>query len=270
MLRIVAREVMWAGRARSAVVVGLAMILALLFGTGCNQGSDEGQALEEQQQALEEQQQKNDELQKELDAQEEEQEEAEKQQQAAEQEEMQQKIDDLEKEVAENESESQQTGQPEPESDSPDVVIESNADWTAPPSQAGEGVVVVSPDFDVQAVTTEEAQALDAAIAYYQAVEVGDYYTTHSLLSVDDQSLYPLDEWVEANTNLDSAAGEFVVTGAYPDDLGNGYPAYAVTVAVYLPDGSSFRATKYFTKQGNGFWAHSLSQEEMVVFESTL
>ena len=150
------------------------------------------------------------------------------------------------------------------------MIIESNENWTAPPSEAYEGVVVVAPDYDVQAVTTDEAYALDAAIAYYQEVEVGDYYATHSLLSVDDQNLYPVDAWVQANTNLDSAAGEFVVTGAYPADVGNYSPTYAVTVAVYLPDGSSIDRTTYFTDEGNGYWAHWLSQEEMDLFDGAL
>ena len=226
---------------------------------------------------MEEQQQENEELQKELDAQEEEQEEAaereeeaaEREEEAAEREEMQQEIDDLEKKVEEKKVEEKES-EPEPESDSPGVVIESNDDWAAPPSQAPQGVVVVSPDFDAQAVTDEEAQVLDAAIGYYQEVEVGDYYATHSLLSEDDKVLFPVDTWVAANTNLDSAAGEFVVTDAYPDDVGNGYPAYALTVAVYLPDGSSSSRTTHFTNEGNGYWAHWLSTDEMSLFNSAL
>ena len=150
------------------------------------------------------------------------------------------------------------------------MVIESNSDWTAPPSQAPQGVVVVSPDYNVGAVTTEEAEVLDAAIGYYQYVEIGDYYATHSLLSADDQALYPLDTWVAANTTLDSEAGEFVVTDAYPEDIGTGYPSYAVTVAVYLTDGSSSLRKTYFTNEGNGYWAHWLTQEEMNLFNGAL
>ncbi len=130
--------------------------------------------------------------------------------------------------------------------------------------------MVVSPDYNVGAVTTEEAEVLDAAIGYYQYVEIGDYYATHSLLSTDDQALYPVDSWVAANTTLDSEAGEFVVTDAYPEDIGTGYPAYAVTVAVYLTDGSSSFRKTYFTNEGNGYWAHWLTQEEMNLFNGAL
>ena len=245
------------------VLLGVLVVLAtvLFFGTGCGQSSDQGQALEEEQQ-------KNKELQQELEAQ---QEEEAQEEEAAKREEMQQEIEDLEKKVEEQESKPQETDDPEQQSEpQPDVVIESNSDWTAPPSQAPQGVVVVSPDYNVGAVTTEEAQVIDAAIGYYQAVEIGDYYTTHSLLSTDDQALYPVDAWVEANTTLDSAAGEFVVTDAYPEDIGTSYPAYAVTVAVYLTDGSSSLRKTYFTDEGNGYWAHWLTQEEMNLFNSAL
>jgi len=129
---------------------------------------------------------------------------------------------------------------------------------------------VVSPDYNVGAVNAEEAQVIDAAIGYYQAVELGDYYTTHSLLSMDDQAFYPVDVWVEANTSLDSAAGEFVVTDAYPQDIGTGFPSYAVTVVIYLADGSSSTRTTYFTNEGNGYWAHWLTDEEMGLFNSAL
>ena len=251
------------------VLLGVLIVLitVLSFGTGCGQSSDQSQALEEQQQ-------ENEELQRRLDAQEKEQEEAVRQQEAAEREELQRENEELQKELEaqeeeQEESESQesepQESEPEPESDSPDVVIE-----TAPPSQAPQGVVAVSPDYDVQAVTTEEAEAINAAIAYYQEVEVGDYYATHSLLSEYDKTYFPVDTWVQANTVLDSAAGEFVVTDAYPEDLGNGSPAYAVTVAVYLTDGSSSYRTTYFTDEGNGYWAHWLSDEEMDLFNSAL
>jgi hypothetical protein len=79
-----------------------------------------------------------------------------------------------------------------------------------------------------------------------------------------------VDTWVEANTTLDSEAGEFVVTDAYPEDIGTGYPSYAVTVAVYLTDGSSSLRKTYFTNEGNGYWAHWLTQEEMDLFNSAL
>ena len=217
---------------------------------------------------MEEEQQKNKELQEELEAQ---QEEEAREEEAAKQGELEQQIEDLEQKVEEQESEPKETGEPEQQSEpQPDVVIESNSDWTAPPSQAPQGVVVVSPDYNVGAVSTEEAEVLDAAIGYYQYVEIGDYYATHGLLSTDDQTLYPVDSWVAANTTLDSEAGEFVVTDAYPEDIGTGYPAYAVTVVVYLTDGSSSLRKTYFTNEGNGYWAHWLTQEEMNLFNSAL
>lgn len=258
--------------AKVRVLLGVLVVLsmALFFGAGCGQSSDQGQQSSDQSQALEAQQQENAELQEKLDAQEEEQEAAEEQQAAAEREELQQENEELQEELEaqkgeQEESEPQETTPPEPEPDSPDVVIE-----TAPPSQAPQGVVVVSPDFGNQAVTAEEAQALDAAISYYQAVEVGDYYTTHSLLSAYDQDYFPVDTWVAANTELDSAAGEFVVTDAYPEDVGNGSPTYAVTLTVYLTDGSSSFRKTYFTNEGNGYWAHWLSTEEMSLFNGVL
>lgn len=257
-------------------LVILVVVLSLV--AGCGQASEQSSALEEQQRENEKLQQEIDAQQAEIDAQQEEQERAEEEAEEAEREEMQRENEELEEEnerlQEENEQqavEPQQTAEPGSEADSPDVIIESNDDWTAPPSEAYEGVVVVSPDYDVQAVTTDEAYALDAAIAYYQQVEIGDYYATHDLLSVEDQNLYPVDAWVRANTNLDSAAGEFVVTGAYPDSTVNpGYPTYAVTLTVYLPDGSSFDRTTYFTDEGNGYWAHWLSQEEMDLFDGAL
>ena len=248
----------------------LGVLVVLISAVGCGQASDQSQALEEERQ-------RNEELQQEIDAQKRAQEEAEEREQAEKQEELEREVSELraaQEREAQEESEQQEDGSQVSESepsDSPEVIIQSNDDWTASPSQAEEGVVVVSPDYDVQAVSTEEAYAIDAAIAYYQAVEIGDYYTTHSLLSVEDQNLHPVDAWVQANTNLDSAAGEFVVTGAYPDSTVNpGYPTYAVTLTVYLPDGSSFDRTTYFTDEGNGYWAHWLSQEEMDLFNGAL
>ena len=244
-------------------------VTALLLGAGCSQNSDQSQALKEQKQ-------KNEELQKKLDAQEKSQEAAKKQEDDKKQKEMQQQISDLQKKVEENKSKPPETSkssdksQPEQKSNPPTVVIQSNPNWTAPPSQAPQGVVVVSPNFDVRDVNAEEAQALNGAIAYYQDVELGDYRTTHSLLSVSDQNRYPVDTWVRINTVLDSASGEFVVTDAYPEDIGNGYPTYAVTVEVYLPDGTSSSRKTYFVNEGNGYWSHWLTQEEIDLFDGAL
>jgi hypothetical protein len=136
-------------------------------------------------------------------------------------------------------------------------------------AQAAEGVVIVSSGFNTNAATAEEAAVINAAIEYYQYAEVGDYYTTYNLLSYEDQNNYTQDQWVAANTNLDSAAGEFVVTDAYPDDLGLGVPTYAVTLTVYMTDGSSFNRTTYFINEG-GYWAHYLSGEEVDMFDGAL
>jgi hypothetical protein len=135
---------------------------------------------------------------------------------------------------------------------------------------AAEGIVVVSPDFNVGAATVEEAEVINAAIEYYQYAEVGYYYSTYSLLSYEDQNYYTEDQWVASNNVLDSAAGEFVVTDAYPDDLGLGVPTYAVTVTVYAGDGSSFNRTTYFIDEGGGYWAHYLNEEEINMFDDAL
>lgn len=197
-----------------------------------------------------------------------------KEEEAAKQEALQQEVDNLKKKVEEQENEPQQENESqqesEPKSDSPDVIIESNSNWTAPPSQAPQGVVVVSPNYNVQAVNVEEAQVLDAAINYYQFAEIGDYSSTYNLLSTSDQSFYTLAGWVESNTNLDSAAAEFVVTDAYPEDAGAGYPSYAVQLTAYLPDGSSFDRKTYFIDEGDGYWAHWLTTEETDMFNGAL
>jgi Zn-dependent protease with chaperone function len=117
--------------------------------------------------------------------------------------------------------------------------------------------------------STEEAAVIDAAKNYYQYAESGDYSTTYDLLSNESQTFYTMDEWVRANTTLDSAAAEFVVTDAYPADIGLGVPTYAVTVTVYLPDGSSFERTTYFVNEAD-HWAHHLSEEEVDSFNGAL
>ena len=109
---------------------------------------------------------------------------------------------------------------------------------------------------------------IEAAVNYYQFAETGDYATTYNLLSSEFQDYYTQDDWVTANTVLDSAAAEFDVTDAYPDDLGLGVPTYAVTVTVYA-DGSSFDRTTYFVYEA-GHWAHYLSTEEVNSFDDAL
>jgi TolA-binding protein len=131
---------------RSALVV--VFLPATLLVAGCAASSGDQQALEDQQQ--------NEELQQKVD-------ELEKQQEEAKQEDLQKQIDDLE---------AQQEEQPQ----QPQVVVENR-----PASAAPSGVVVVSPD--VVADTDLATAALDAAISYYQAVEVGDYAYRTSRIS---------------------------------------------------------------------------------------
>jgi hypothetical protein len=254
-------------KARGLFGVLAVLVLSLAFAVGCNiLGSN-------QEQALEEQKQKNEELQKQLEEQQEKEARRKEREEEARQKELEQEVKDLQEKVEEQEKEQdQQQGSPDDSSgdstgDSTGGDIQ-NSDTT--PSQAAEGIVVVSSDFDTAAATAEEAEVINAAIEYYQYAEVGDYYSTYFLLSYEDQNYYTEDQWVAANNALDSAAGEFVVTDAYPDDLGLGVPTYAVTVTVYLPDGSSFNRTTYFVDEGAGFWAHYLSGEEVDMFDRAL
>ena len=234
------------------------LVLSLAFLSGCSLlGSN-------QEQALEEQKQKNEELQKQLEEQQEKEARRKEKEEEARQKELEKQVKDLQEKVEEQEQDQQQQESPD-DSTGDDI---QNSDTS--PSQAAEGVVVVSSDFDTAAATAEEAEVINAAIEYYQYAEVGDYYSTYFLLSYEDQNYYTEDQWVAANNALDSAAGEFVVTDADPDDLGLGVPTYAVTVTVYLPDGSSFNRTTYFVDEGAGFWAHYLSGEEVDMFDGAL
>jgi flagellar biosynthesis GTPase FlhF len=242
-------------RARRLLGMLAVLVLSLAFASGCSIGSD---------QALEEQKQKNEELQKQLDKQKKEEAQRKKKEEEAQQEELEQQVKDLQKKVEKQEKEQDQTSGSS--GDSSDSAIE-NASTS--PSQAPEGVVVVSSDFNTAAASAEEAEVINAAIDYYQYAEVGDYNTTYNLLSYEDQNYYTRDQWIESNTVLDSAAGEFVVTDAYPDDIGLGVPTYAVTLTVYLPDGSSFNRTTYFVNEG-GYWAHYLNEEEVNMFDEAL
>lgn len=243
-------------------LLGVLAVLALflVFAGGCGLGSD-------QEQALQEQKQENEELQKQIDKQKEEEAKRKKKEEEAKQAELEQQVKDLQKQVDQQSEEQDQT------TDSSDTSSENTSDGSienasTSPSQATEGIVVVSSDFNTAAATAEEAEVINAAINYYQYAEVGDYYTTYSLLSYEDQSYYTQDQWVESNNVLDSAAGEFVVTDAYPDDIGLGIPTYAVTVTVYA-DGSSFNRTTYFVNEG-GYWAHYLNAEEVSMFDEAL
>jgi TolA-binding protein len=253
-------------RMRGLLAVLAVLVLSLAFAGGCNVlGSEQGQALEEQKR-------KNEELQKQLDEQKQKEARRKEKEEEARQEELEQQVKDLQEKVEEQEKDQEQQNQESGSSsdsseDSTEGGIE-NSDTS--PSQATEGIVVVSSDFDTAAATAEEAEVINAAIEYYQYAEVGDYYSTYFLLSYEDQNYYTEDQWVAANKALDSAAGEFVVTDAYPEDLGLGVPTYAVTVTVYLPDGSSFNRTTYFVDEGAGHWAHFLSSEETNMFDDAL
>ena len=167
--------------------------------------------------------------------------------------ELQKQIDDLK-----DQQEQEQQSNKKPEQ----VVVEQNF---ATPAEAPEGVVAVAPSYDVAVATQDEIAVLNAAEAYYVAAEVGDYGTTWSLLSADDQLNYPPDVWAQANTNLDSAAGEFVVYNVEP----TGDPGfYYVDLTVYQADGTSFDRRTMF--HWEGYWAHWLTQEEMQMFDGAL
>lgn len=127
-----------------------------------------------------------------------------------------------------------------------------------------------SPSTSPSSTASAEADAvIDAAVDYYRYVESGEYSATYDLLSSEDQDYYTQDEWVTANTNLDSAAVEYSVTDATVDDLDLGIPTYAVTVTGDRPDGSSFDRTTYFTFEDDS-WAHYLSREEVDTFDEAL
>ncbi len=251
-----------ATRTRGLLGVLAVLVLSLGFAAGCN-------LLSGQEQALEEQERKNEKLQEQLEEQKQKEARRKEKEEEARQKELEQQVEDLQDKVEKQEGEQAQTSDSSGDSSGGASGSDIQNSSTSP-SQATEGIVVVSSDFDAAAATAEEAEVINAAIEYYQYAEVGDYYSTYFLLSYEDQNYYTEDQWVEANNVLDSAAGEFVVTDAYPDDIGLGVPTYAVTLTVYLPDGSSFNRTTYFVDEGAGFWAHYLSGEETNMFDDAL
>jgi uncharacterized protein len=139
--------------------------------------------------------------------------------------------------------------------------LSASSNPTSPPSASPSTSATPAP-------SAEEEAAIDAANNYYGYAEVGDYDTTYDLLSQEYQNYYTREEWISANTVLDSAAAVFDVTGAYPDDLGLGVPTYAVTLTVYA-DGSSFDRTTYFVYE-DSHWTHYLSTEEVNSFDDAL
>jgi cell division protein FtsB len=173
-------------------------------------------------------------------------------------EELQQKVDELEKQQEEAKQEDLQK-----------QIDDLEAQQEEQPQQPQ---VVVSPD--VVADTDLETSALDAAISYYQAVEVGDYTYTYNALSSADQSNYTYDQWLYANNTLDSAAAEFEVFRALVDSpntaIVDGYEHVAdVGLSIYYPDGSLGTRYTLFVYEG-GVWKHWLTDEEMSVFNSVL
>ena len=124
---------------------------------------------------------------------------------------------------------------------------------------------MTAPDSNVAATTAEEAAVLDAATAYYQAAKMGDYAYTYNHLSRSDQAYYTLDEWVAANTALDSAASEFVIYDVFQATA----VSYEVDLTVYLADGSSFNRRTMWTPV-NGEYMHWLTGEEQDMFNSVL
>src|SRR5215204_3469212 len=168
-----------------------AVLVFLAFVAGCGLVSGQDQALKEKK--------KTEELQKKLDAQEQKEKQQKEEKEAARQEELEKQVEDLQEKVEDQEKEEKQTSDP-----SGDVSDEDIQNLNTSPSQAPEGVVVVSPDFNAGAATAEEAAAINGAIDYYQYAEIGDYYTTYDLLSSEDQAYYTQDEWVTANTVLET------------------------------------------------------------------
>jgi hypothetical protein len=238
------------------------LVASLLFSAGCSTSAQPDQALKQQ----------NEKLQKKLDDQKEEQQKEkkaeEKKKEEAQQADLEKQVNDLQEQVDNQKQNNQQSDNQASDSSSasPDAVIENSS---VSPTQAPEGVVVVSSDYNTSAATPDEAAAINGAIDYYQYAEVGDYYSTYSLLADGNQNYYTENEWVTANTNMDSQAAEFVVTDASYNDVGSGYPNYLIDVSVYYLDGSvEYRQTN-FTNE-HGYWAHALSMDEMGMFDSAL
>ena len=217
---------------KKLIVVGTILALVLSGCTGQQQAEE--QDLQQQNQELQEQLDKE----RENDLQ-------------AQNEELQEQIDDLKEENQKEEQENR-----------PQIVIDNNR---LSPEEAEEGVVVVSPDFVPPSQNSEEVYVINAAIDYYEHAELGDYEGTYYKLNSDDQALLSLEEWIIANTNLDSAAAEFVVYDVYPEGSGR----YYVDLMVYLPDGSSQPRTTQFVYE-SGSWKKWLTSEEYDLFASAI
>ena len=226
------------------VVLGATALFGVLLLAGCNQATAQNPSADE----LAQQRQENSDLQKQIEDLEDEQDERDKA--------------DLQKQIEDLEDEQDEQQEQDKEENVKRIVVQQ--DYAAPDA-APEGVVALDPGYDVDAASQDEVAVLDAANSYYASAELGDYATTWSLLSGDDQVTYPLDSWQLANTNLDSASGEFVVYNVEP----TGDPGfYYVDLTVYMADGSSFDRRTMF--HWEGYWAHWLTDEEMQMFDDAL
>jgi hypothetical protein len=112
-----------------------------------------------------------------------------------------------------------------------------------------------------QDTESTEEQALGAAQDYYAAAAAGDYTYTYNALSSASQSQFTEEEWVAANTTLDSDAGIYHIDATNVVDDS--------TVVVYLTitsaDGSSSERTTQFILE-NGSWKHDLTETEYELF----
>jgi hypothetical protein len=112
-----------------------------------------------------------------------------------------------------------------------------------------------------QDTKSAEDSARDAAQAYYAAAAAGSYSYTYNELSSYSRSQFTEDEWVAANTALDSAAASFSVDSVtMVDDT-----VADVNLTVTLPDGSSSERITRFVLE-NGGWKHDLTQAEYDLF----
>ena len=215
---------------------------------GCNQSGAPAQDASAEE--LAQQREENAELQRQIDDLEDEQDEQEKA-------ELQRQIDDLKKQQEDQQKQEQQSNK-KPEQ----VVVEQNF---ATPDRSAGGRHRRSTSYDVDAATQDEIAVLNAAEAYYAAAEVGDDNTTWSCSPPTTKSTTRLDDGRYANTNLDSAAGEFVVYNVEPTGDPN---FYYVDLTVYLADGTTLDRRTMF--HWEGYWAHWLTQEEMSMFDGAL
>src|SRR5215211_61227 len=108
--------------------------------------------------------------------------------------------------------------------------------------------------------STEDA-ARAATQAYYAAAATGNYSYTYNELSSYARSQFTDDEWVAANTALESDTASYSVNSINMVDDSTA----EVNLTVTLPDGSnSERVTQFILE--NGSWKHDLTQAEYDLF----